>query len=65
MQITIDPVVFYIGSFAVRWYNLILIFSVAVGLVVLLLEAKRLGQVTFLNNTLSVIVIFASAESSL
>jgi phosphatidylglycerol:prolipoprotein diacylglycerol transferase len=43
MQITIDPVVFYIGSFAVRWYNLILIFSVAVGLVVLLLEAKRLG----------------------
>jgi phosphatidylglycerol:prolipoprotein diacylglycerol transferase len=43
MQITIDPVVFYIGSFAVRWYNLILITSAGVGLAVLLSEAKRFG----------------------
>jgi phosphatidylglycerol:prolipoprotein diacylglycerol transferase len=43
MQITIDPVVFYLGSFAVRWYNLILTFTAAAALTVLLLEAKRLG----------------------
>jgi len=43
MQITIDPVVFYIGSFAVRWYNIIFILALAAGFAVLLLEAKRLS----------------------
>jgi phosphatidylglycerol:prolipoprotein diacylglycerol transferase len=43
MQITLDPVLCLIGSLQFRWYNLILIISLAVGFVVLLLEAKRLG----------------------
>lgn len=43
MQITLDPVLFNIGSFAFRWYNLILLTALATGLPVLLLEAKRLG----------------------
>ena len=43
MQVSLDPILFYIGSFAFRWYNLILAISLAIGLGVLLLEAKRLG----------------------
>lgn len=43
MQVTVDPIVFYIGSFGVRWYNIILLFTCLVGLFVLLAEAKRLG----------------------
>ena len=42
MQITIDPIVFYIGSFGVRWYNLVLTGTAFAGLAVLLLEARRL-----------------------
>lgn len=42
MLITIDPVVFYIGSFAVRWYNIILAGTALVGLSALLLEGRRL-----------------------
>ncbi len=47
MQITLDPVLCLIGSFQFRWYNLILIVSLAIGFVVLLLEAKRLGLPRF------------------
>ncbi|MCX5997514.1 MAG: prolipoprotein diacylglyceryl transferase [Chloroflexi bacterium] len=43
MRITLDPIAFYIGSFSVRWYGIILFFAFLVGLVVLLIEARRLG----------------------
>ena len=43
MQVTLDPIVFYIGSFGVRWYNIILLLACLVGLFVLLAEARRLG----------------------
>ncbi len=43
MQVSLDPILFYIGSFAFRWYNLILAISLAMGLVVILLEARRLA----------------------
>jgi hypothetical protein len=42
MQITLDPVLCLIGSFQFRWYNLILIISLAIGFVVLLLEPSGL-----------------------
>jgi phosphatidylglycerol---prolipoprotein diacylglyceryl transferase len=42
MQIILDPVVFYIGSFSVRWYNIILAFALAVGFIILMVESKRL-----------------------
>lgn len=38
-----DPVIFYIGSHSVGWYTVILLFAFLVGLVVLLIEARRLG----------------------
>jgi phosphatidylglycerol:prolipoprotein diacylglycerol transferase len=43
VQITLDPVAFYIGSFAVRWYNIILVSALIAGYFVLRAENRRMG----------------------
>jgi phosphatidylglycerol---prolipoprotein diacylglyceryl transferase len=43
MEITIDPVVGYIGSFEIRWYGLLLILAAVLALMLILMEARRLG----------------------
>lgn len=41
--ITIDPIIFSIGPFALRWYSLILITAIGIGIWLTAREAERRG----------------------
>lgn len=43
LTVSIDPVAFIIGSLTIRWYGIIVAVAVALLLVIMLREAKRLG----------------------
>ncbi|MCZ2076988.1 MAG: prolipoprotein diacylglyceryl transferase, partial [Bryobacterales bacterium] len=43
ITISIDPIIFSIGHFAVRWYSLILLTAIAVGIWLTAREAERRG----------------------
>lgn len=43
ITISIDPIIFSVGHFALRWYSLILLIAITVGVSVTALEAERRG----------------------
>lgn len=43
ITITIDPVIFHIGSFALRWYSLILLIAIGIGVWLTVREGERKG----------------------
>ena len=59
ITISIDPIIFSIGHFMVRWYSLILMLAMAVGIWLTAREANRKGFKKDLIYDIAVWIVFA------
>mgnify|MGYP001225353933 CR=1 FL=1 len=53
----IDPYVFQIGNFGLRWYGLLMAVSIALGIYYFVRDAKKYADEDFLYNTAFIVVI--------